>query len=144
MRKFLYKLSLFMQNRYTKVDSISWTAIIIGLIIGMFNVFIPNVYVRLAFELLRLAFMAYALWRPFSKAVWKRDRENRYWRKVLIAIKNYFVFWGRKIKYAKTSVFAVCPNCNARIKLPRKRGKHKVRCPRCQHRFDIKIYFGKK
>ena len=37
-----------------------------------------------------------------------------------------------------------CPHCKAQIKLPRKKGKHVVKCPRCRQRFDIKVYMGKK
>ena len=39
----------------------------------------------------------------------------------------------------KTHVFRKCPACKSVLRLPRQKGKHTVRCPRCQHRFDVKI-----
>ena len=39
----------------------------------------------------------------------------------------------------KTHVFRICPECKAKIRLPRKKGAHQVRCPRCKVLFDVHI-----
>jgi hypothetical protein len=34
-----------------------------------------------------------------------------------------------------------CPHCKANLRLPRKKGKHSVVCPRCKERFEVKNLF---
>lgn len=146
MRKIFMKFQSFMQDRYTRMDSITWTAFILGIFIGFIGriVIQYNLPVGIALQVIEYGLMIYAVWRPFSKAVWKRDKENRVFSSFLFRIKNWFLLIGRRIKFCKTSVFSVCPRCKAQLKLPRKRGKHTVRCPKCGNRYDIKIVFGKK
>lgn len=49
-----------------------------------------------------------------------------------------------KIREFPEKKYATCPNCKATLRLPRQRGKHTVRCPRCNNRFGINIIIGKK
>lgn len=49
-----------------------------------------------------------------------------------------------KLREFPEKKYATCPNCQATLRLPRQRGKHTVRCPRCGNRFGIHIIIGKK
>ncbi|MBQ5545380.1 MAG: hypothetical protein IIU00_06840 [Clostridia bacterium] len=49
-----------------------------------------------------------------------------------------------KLKDFPRKKYTSCPQCAAVIRVPRQRGKHTVRCPRCGHRFGVKILIGKK
>lgn len=146
MRKLLMKFQSFMQDRYARMDSVSLTAFVIGILLGFIGriVLHYNTIAGIILSVLEYAFLIYAVWRPFSKAIWKRDKENRAFSAVLFRIKNWFLLVGRRIKFVKTSVFSVCPRCKAQLKLPRKRGKHTVKCPKCGNRYAIRIVFGKK
>ena len=146
MRKLLMKFQSFMQYRYTRMDHITWTCFFVGLILGIVGrvVLKYHFYTGVVLEVAEYCLMVYALWRPFSKGIWKRDKENRAFVAFFRRIKNWFLLCGRRIKFIKTSVFRVCPHCKAQLKLPRKRGKHTVKCPKCYTRFDVKIAFGKK
>lgn len=44
-----------------------------------------------------------------------------------------------KLKTDKDHCFRICPECKANIRLPKKKGKHTVVCPRCRCRFEVKI-----
>lgn len=44
-----------------------------------------------------------------------------------------------KLKTDKDHCFRICPECMANIRLPKKKGKHTVVCPRCKCRFEVKI-----
>lgn len=140
------KFQNFMQYRYTRVDSVTWTSIILGMLLGLIGriVITKSLWVGVGLQIAEYILFIYGMWRPFSKSIWKRDRENRRLLSVLRPIKSWFLLLGRRIKFMKTSVFKVCPHCKAQLKLPRKRGKHTVKCPKCYTRFDIKIKFGKK
>lgn len=44
-----------------------------------------------------------------------------------------------KLKTDRDHCFRICPECQANIRLPKKKGKHTVVCPRCKCRFEVKI-----
>lgn len=46
---------------------------------------------------------------------------------------------AKKIKEDKEHVIVICPNCNKKIRLPNKKGKHGVCCPICKTDFKVKI-----
>lgn len=45
----------------------------------------------------------------------------------------------QKLPRDKDHVYRTCPECKANIRLPKKKGAHSVRCPRCSTLFDVKI-----
>ncbi|MGM9637743.1 MAG: hypothetical protein ACI3YK_07145 [Eubacteriales bacterium] len=44
-----------------------------------------------------------------------------------------------KLPRDKDHVYRTCPMCLANIRLPKKKGEHQVRCPKCGNLFEIKI-----
>ena len=44
-----------------------------------------------------------------------------------------------KLKTDRDHCFRICPECMVNLRLPKKKGKHTVVCPRCKHRFEVKI-----
>lgn len=42
-------------------------------------------------------------------------------------------------KQDKDHVYRECPTCGAVLRLPRRKGKHTVRCPRCGKDFSVKV-----
>ena len=86
-------------------------------------------------SLLSLALYIYAIFRMFSRNHEKRYQENQKYislthgslRQSFVRLKNI-----RKYKYFK------CPQCHARLRLPRKVGEVTVNCGKCRHAFKQK------
>ena len=81
-----------------------------------------------------------AVFRCFSRNIYKRQAENAKYLKVTTKIRQFFKRQKNRIKYRKTKVYKKCPSCKNILCLPRKKGRHTVKCPSCSHRFDIKIW----
>ena len=131
-----------MRDRYARVDAISFACIITHLVIDITSAFFKdNFIVRTVFFVVSLVLVVYAVYRPFSKNVWKRDSENRKFTVLLKKIKGELVLFGRRIKYGKVSVFRKCPRCKAVIRFPRKKGEHMAKCPACGEKFRVNVRF---
>lgn len=105
------------------------------LIIAVVNAFLRSAIVAV----LELVLILYALFRFFSRNIYKRSEENRKYLALKGKIKGFFTISRQKAKERKTHIYKKCPSCKSTLRLPRKRGNHTVRCPRCAHRFDIKV-----
>lgn len=88
-----------------------------------------------------LAFLAVVIlfWRMLSKNLYKRQAENRKYLTVLWKVKNFFSLQKRKFTDRKTHRYRTCPYCKATLRLPNKKGKHTVNCPKCHKDFEVKI-----
>lgn len=147
MSNFKMKLARFFYGRYgaDELYRFLFLAELILLVAGA----ICNVLGRVApvfavvgavLYLLALAAFAWSIFRILSKNTTARRRENQWFlrakRKVLHPIKSHRA--GRPNDTA-THVFRNCPKCRSVLRLPRTTGKHTVRCPRCEHRFTVRI-----
>ena len=131
---FLDKLKMglnnIMRGRHG-ADEFSMALLIAGLalsILGSFTRF-PLL------SILSLALYIYAVFRMFSRNHEKRYAENQKYiafthgslRQFFVRLKNF-----RKFKYFK------CPECHARLRLPRKVGEVTITCGKCHHTFKQK------
>lgn len=78
-------------------------------------------------------FILYALFRFFSRNVYKRRQENEKFCRFLFRLTH------PRRREPKTHVFRKCPTCKSKLRLRYVKGKHTVRCPRCNELFDTKI-----
>ena len=101
--------------------------------------FIRNPYVSYAFYALECALIGYSVFRMFSRNLPARRRENGWYLRRIGAVKGFFKLQRNKRRDRKTHVYRKCKECKSVLRLPRQKGKHTVRCPRCQHRFEVKI-----
>ncbi len=128
--KFKDKLIRFMYGRYGGNDALNkallWTYIVI-LVLGIISGWQWLWYVGF----LAIVFNIY---RMFSRNIAARQKENAAYlsikRKVLMPFKQLM---DRKHAYR------TCPHCKATLRLPRKKGKHTVACPKCKKDFKVKI-----
>lgn len=89
-----------------------------------------------------VSLMVLMLLRFFSRNFQARRRENdRYLR-----IKSKLQFWKRAPHKKKASfmdtdqhIFRQCPYCKSTLRLPRQKGKHTVKCPRCAKSFTVRV-----
>lgn len=96
------------------------------------------------FSLLMFATMVWTIFRMLSRNLAARRRENDAFLKLWRPVKDWFFLQKNRIRDCRTHVYHTCPHCKATLRLPRKKGKHTVRCPRCGDKFEMKVYFGGK
>ena len=142
MRNLIAKFTNFMRDRYARIDSISLACLIAHIIIDLIAVFFKrDLLVWFVLFVVSTMFVAYAIYRPFSKSIWKRMAEERAFRAFLKKAKAGVVLFARTIKYARVSVFRKCPRCGSVIRFPRKKGEHNAKCPACGEKFKVKVIF---
>lgn len=90
--------------------------------------------------------IGYALFRCFSKNVYKRRQEvwkfqnglmrfAQFFSRNTAGIRNFFKYLSLKWKNRKTTVYFKCPKCKKILSLPRHKGKLAVTCTVCGHEF---------
>jgi hypothetical protein len=84
-----------------------------------------------------LGLMAFSMYRFFSRNIQKRRKENETW----LRFKARFHRRPKQNLPPDTvdHIFRSCPGCKATLRLPREKGKHEVKCPRCAKRFGVKV-----
>ena len=115
-------------------DELSLALLIVGLVLSMLSQLTRLV----ALDLLGLAAYIYAIYRVFSRQHEKRLVENQrflgFFRGMVESVRQFRVRWEKRrdFKYFK------CPQCHARLRLPRKVGEVTVTCGQCKHAFKMK------
>ena len=77
-------------------------------------------------SVLSYAIVFYSLYRALSRNLAARRVELRKWQTFLTRLRD------RENRYFH------CPNCKQTVRVPRKRGKLNIRCPKCGERFTRK------
>ena len=149
--RFKEKLYRFMYGRYGADNLYRFCNIlIIALLIISFVIsFVIKNEVALAWAnliifALEIFLIVWSISRMFSKNIYKRRRENEIYLKIASATKRFFTFnTSKKSKSGNFDtyqcVFRDCTKCQAPLRLPYKEGRNKVKCPRCNHRFYVKV-----
>lgn len=155
MHNFFSKLANFMQGRYGN-DSLNIAIGVVWLIINIINtVFIRNFWVNVIINIILTLILLLIAFRTLSRNISQRSKENEiflyYYNRTkpfTSKIKPFFKRIGawfnlqsRKIKDRKTHRYIKCPYCKATIRVPFRKGKHSVNCPRCTVDFKTNIRF---
>ena len=130
--RFFYLLSRLMYGR-NGPDTLYYVFFALALLSSIAQWFTLSIIPTL----LSGVFIFYALFRCFSKNVYRRRRENEAFRRFLLRIGDLF---RRKKRVPKTHVFRKCKFCKSRLRLRYVKGKHTVRCPRCNSLFQTRIH----
>lgn len=134
-RKLLDKFNRFMYGRYGS-DQLFYALIILYVIFVLLARIFSGIFIIFAY-----AAFFWSLYRYFSKNIYKRREENRKFLGIWQKIKNYFAYLRDRWKDRKVCRYRKCKHCKAIVRLPIKKGKHSVRCPRCDKSFDVHISF---
>jgi uncharacterized C2H2 Zn-finger protein len=128
------KLASFMYGR-NGMDALYY------FILGILGVLmIVNAFLHwIALILIEFLLLVYLIFRVLSKNTRQRQRENARFLQIKRKLIRFFKLQKAKIRDRKTHVFKACPICKAVLRLPKTKGTHTVRCPRCQQVFDVKI-----
>ena len=131
--KFREKIYRFMQGRngFDRLCSaLIWTALALSILNILFRSFIISIIGDLM--------LIYSFWRALSRNIYRRSAENSRFISLLTAFKGWFRLQRNRFRDRKTHIYRVCPECKSNLRLPKTKGTHTVRCPRCNARFDVK------
>ena len=150
MGKFREKLYRFMYGRYG-IDELYKFSVIVFFVLWIIEIVLNAVIptgiaknvVSIIFSLLTSAVIFFTFFRVFSKNIYKRRHENEVYLKLKKGLKIAFsANTSSKSKSIKKDdenyIFRDCTSCGATLRLPRKAGRHSVKCPRCSHVFYVK------
>lgn len=121
MNKFGNWIRQLMVGRYghDKLNAaILWT----GVALAIVALFLPAV-LALLLNILSFSLVGIALFRTFSRNTYKRYRENRKYLMLLDRIKD------RDHRYFE------CPRCRQPVRVPKRKGKIAISCPKCKEKF---------
>ncbi len=130
---FRYKLMRFMSGRYG-IDIMFYALFVVAVALSVANIFIRSFVLQIIVD----AVIVFALYRAFSRNVEARRRENRWAISWLQKIKRQQNLRRRR-KMDYNHVYKKCPKCRAMLRLPRRVGKHKTICPKCNHAFSVRV-----
>lgn len=142
MNGFREKIIRFMQGRYGG-DKLGAALMIIYFVLyalfGVLRIFIKTRFIQSGISLLLFAIPVYAAFRFLSKNIFNRQKENAVFCNFLNKISPSFILLKDRIKDIRTKRYRRCPCCKNVLRLPYKRGKHGVKCPKCGKEFNVHI-----
>ncbi len=133
----------FMQGRYG-TDSLNkelLTAAFIAWAVSLLSSLFRLVILYYISDFIFLAASVYMLFRTLSRNIQARAAENRKFCVFKQKRDRYLKNLKMRLKDIKNARYRTCPHCKATVRLPIKRGKHTVKCPKCGERFDVRILF---
>ncbi len=121
----------FMTGRYG-VDQLSNA--ILGVSIGLLLI---NMFTRIPIlNTIVTVLIVMSYFRIFSKDINRRYAENMKFLNWFNPIRGKFNKTKNKIKQSKTYKFFKCPKCGQDIRVPKGKGRIKIRCPKCSEKFE--------
>ena len=132
-QKFKDGLQRFMMGRHG-TDQLSLALLIAGLALTL----LTNLTHFFVFYWLGLITYGLGIFRVFSRNEIKRSEENmrwlKFWTELKTEVRQFFV----RLKNMKKYRYFKCPECKARLRLPRNVGEVTVTCGKCHHQFKKK------
>ena len=138
MRGFLERLRMFLYGR-NGIDALGKFSFAVYLIVAVENVFVRDLNAKTVLFVIQWFIFIVIIFRIFSKNISARRRENESFEKMVYKYKPAFSLLGERVKNIRTKRYRTCPNCKAVSRLPIKRGKHFVKCPKCNIPFKVYI-----
>ena len=132
--KFTDKLIRFMYGRNGN-DKLNQFLFWIYFVLLLANLFLKSVILWVV----ELILVALYMFRFLSRNIYRRQTENRKFLKIWNKFTGFFKLQKNKFRDRKTHVYSKCEHCRAVLRLPKKKGKHTVRCPQCNKTFSVKI-----
>ncbi|MBQ6431452.1 MAG: hypothetical protein IJJ99_06235 [Oscillospiraceae bacterium] len=130
-RRFGESLRRLMYGRYGSDElniALLIAAVAVSLINSILSLFlrISFVYTRVVSPILylvMLGLLGFSLFRTFSRNIYARQKENRWFRRQWQRLRD------RKNRYFR------CPKCRQTVRVPKGKGKISIHCPKCGERF---------
>ncbi|MDR0889849.1 MAG: hypothetical protein LBM28_04270 [Oscillospiraceae bacterium] len=134
-RRLGYTLQRFMRGRYGS-DKLNLVLLVTAVVISLVNSVLTWAWaaqdparvelseiIAMLLSVLTYALLVYAVFRMMSRNIYKRGLEN----------KKFLNLWMR-LKDRNNRYFS-CPACKQTVRVPKRRGKICIRCPKCGEKF---------
>lgn len=139
MRNFFSRIrngiARFMYGRYGMDDLgklltiLAWPFLILGYILSFFAAYAAQIISIILF-IAALGCIGYSMFRMMSKNCSARYAENQKYLAKKNRVKAYFArFRDKEHKYYR------CPKCKTTTRVPKGKGKIRIRCPKCGESF---------
>ena len=125
------RLQAFWEGRLGS-DALNRFLVLLWAILALLNLWAHATFLYI-FE---LCLGAYAVFRMLSKNLVRRRRECAVYYALSRRVKAFFGRLYLRVRDRKTTRYFACPHCRASIRMPRKVGTFRIRCPRCGGTFD--------
>ncbi len=132
------RLASFFYGRYGN-DKFNIALLILYLILAVVNIIVRNLFATSIFFLFQWTVLFMVLFRALSRNIPARRRENEWFERNFSGLIAWFKLLLRRIKDFKYKRYRRCPHCKAVVRLPKRRGKHNVKCPSCNTNFKVHI-----
>ena len=120
MRNFFRRM---MSGRYG-TDKLSLTMLFIGFAFCVLSFIFSWFFIlNIVFTLISYVFLFWALFRCFSRNIYKRYQENR-----------KFLMFFQRLK-DRDHRYYDCPRCRQQVRVPKGKGKISITCPKCREKF---------
>lgn len=130
IRNFLRK---FMMGRYGP-DNLGVTIIVLSLVFYLlFGIFRFALFVYISYTLL-----IFSVFRMLSRNIIRRRAENDRFIRYMWPVRTRLGRTFASIRHGKTHKFFKCPSCRNTLRVPKKKGKLQITCPKCGERFTRK------
>lgn len=126
-------LRRFMTGRHG-ADQLSFALLIGGIVFSL----VSSLTRWMVFYYIGLAAYIWAIFRMFSRNNAKRFEENQKFISTAQNLKSSLSQFFVRLKNFKKYRYFRCPECKARLRLPRKVGEVTVTCGKCHHQFRQK------
>ena len=138
--KFRQRLAKFFSGRYG-IDELYYLLLAVFLILAVVRLFVhAPVAGRILFAA-ELIILVWAIFRCLSGNASARRRENVFFLSRIYSVAKWGKLQKDRLRDRKKCRYRVCPHCKAMLRLPIRKGKHPVVCPRCKQRFSVTVRF---
>lgn len=122
------------------VDRLTFAIIAVALVISIISLFFGySAYlVRYILSGLSTVIIVLALVRTLSRNFPARQRELHKYMELEYKVVSFFRGFRRNADNRRHYKYFKCPKCRQRLRVPRGKGKLRVRCAKCSYQFELK------
>lgn len=127
-------LAKFMYGRYG-TDRLNMFLLIVLIVCAGLNLFVRNGYFSIVMSSWETLLIVLIYYRMFSRNIQKRYTENQKYLSLENKVKRFFGRTKYIQEQRKDFHIYTCPQCRQKIRIPKRKGKISVRCPKCGAEF---------
>jgi hypothetical protein len=136
VNQFRYKLAQFFYGR-NGMDHLGYATLVLYFLVAFADSFTRAVWLTA----LGFVIVLISIYRMLSKDLVRRRKENEAFLRIFNPVKAAVLKQFRRLRDVRTHRYRTCPHCKVTLRLPIKRGKNTVVCPRCKQRVTVRVWF---